>query len=117
MPRTLLPSIFVTAFGFAWLISALGVIPQVNWIWTIGLGVVGLSTIAYQGINKLSVIVGPGFIVASLFSFLRQLDFLTLEVEAPMLVIVTGILMGLAHLQSIPKPTWLFSEERGCSNA
>jgi hypothetical protein len=117
MPRTLLPSIFVTAFGFAWLISALGIIPQVNWIWTIGLGVVGLSTIAYQGINKLSVIVGPGFVAASLFSILRQMEYVTIEIEVPMLVILAGILMIIAHLQSIPKPTWLFPNERECSNA
>ena len=117
MPRTLLPSIFVTAFGFAWLISALGIIPQVNWIWTIGLGVVGLSTLAYQGINKFSIIVGPGFLAASLFSILRQMEYLTIEIEVPMLVILAGILMIIAHLQAIPKPTWLFSNERECSNA
>jgi hypothetical protein len=116
MPRTLLPSILVTTFGVGWLISALGVSPQVNWIWTLGLAVIGLLTLAYQGLNKFSVIVGPGFIVASLFSVLRQLGYLTLDVEAPMLVVFTGILMSVAHLSIFRKPAWLFASERECSN-
>ena len=116
MPRTLLPSILVTTFGVGWLISALGVSPQINWIWTLGLAVIGLLTLAYQGLNKFSVIVGPGFIVASLFSMLRQLGYLTLEVEAPMLVVFTGILMSVAHFSVFQKPAWLFASERECSN-
>lgn len=117
MPRTLLPSILVTTFGTGWLISALGISPQVNWIWTLGLAASGLLILAYQGLNKFSVIMGPALILASFFSVLRQLQYLSLEVEAPMLVILAGLLMSLAHLSIFRRPEWLFGSEKECHNA
>lgn len=106
----------LTTLGTGWLIAALGVSPQIDWIWTLLLAIVGILVIAYQGFNKFSVVVGPLFVCASILSVFRQMGQLSLNVEMPMLVVLTGILTGIAHLALFPTPSWLSLEKQTCSN-
>jgi len=50
--------------------------------------------------------VGPFFLLASVLSVLRQTDYLSLNVEIPVLVISIGVLLLVAQLPAIPKPGW-----------
>ena len=93
--------ILVIALGTAWLLNSRGVIPGVNWIWTGGLGVAGLLILVMQGVNKLSIVVGPFLLIGSVFSILRQTGQITLANEVPILTIVLGVLMLFAHLAPI----------------
>jgi hypothetical protein len=99
--------VLVIAVGVGWLLSSLGVVPQVNWVWTLGLGVVGLLTFLVMGFDKVSSVLGPFFLIAGLLSVLRQTGQLSLDTEVPILVIGVGVCSFIALLPAVPKPQWL----------
>lgn len=104
-----LPILLIT-FGVGWLLTSLGIAPRVDWIWTLGIGTVGLLTLAFGGLNKFTVVVGPFLILSSAFAYLRQLGVLRFEVEAPLLVIVFGVLLLIAQMPGIPIPNWIVKD-------
>jgi hypothetical protein len=105
--RTLIFPLLLVAVGSGWLLSALEVLPDVNWVWTFGLAAAGILPIVVGGIDKASVVVGPLFLAASGLSAMRQLGRIPLEIELPILVILTGLLVLLAHHPAFPAPKWL----------
>lgn len=100
------PLLIITV-GVGWLLTTLGIAPQINWIWTLGLAVVGFTVFAVSGIDKASVVIGTLFLAASLFSVLRQTGRLQLDTEVPILVIITGVLLLLVRSPWIPIPSWI----------
>jgi hypothetical protein len=102
--------VLITTLGVGQLLTVRGVIPGVTWPWVLSLAVVGALMIALEGINKLSVVVGPALIAAALLSFLRQTARISLETEMPVLLIIVGLLWTAAHLLPLPLPSWIFAE-------
>lgn len=100
------PALLVTV-GIGWLLTNLGVMPGIDWVWTLGLAVVGFLAFLISGIDKMTVVVGPFFLVASCLSLLRQTDRLPWDIEVPVLVILTGLLLFVARLPFVPIPRWL----------
>jgi len=99
--------ILIIVVGVGWLLTAQGFAPSINWIWTLGLGVVGILTfVVSKGFDKVSMVIGPFFLLASLLSVLRQTGQLRLDIEVPLLVISIGVLLLVAQLPAIPKPGW-----------
>lgn len=115
--KTLILPLLIISIGCGWLLTTLGVAPGINWIWTLGLAIVGLLTFAVSGIDKSSVVVGPFFLIASCLSILRQTGSLSLDVEVPILVITIGILLLMARNKSIPMPTWVVLEDQNKEGA
>jgi len=99
--------ILIIVVGVGWLLTAQGFGPDINWVWTLGLGAIGILTFVVSGFDKFSAVIGPFFLLASLLSILRQTDRLSLDIEVPILVISIGALLLLAQLPLIPKPGWL----------
>lgn len=100
-------AVLIIAVGAGWLMSSLGLFPQINWVWTFGLAAAGVLTFALsRGIDKFSVIVGPFFLVSSLLSIFRQQGRIPLDVEVPILVITFGILLLIAQSRVILMPSW-----------
>src|SRR5437763_2597448 len=98
--------ILIIVVGVGWLLTAQGFAPGINWLWTLGLGVIGILTFVISGFDKVSVVVGPFFLLASVLSVLRQTGGLRLDIEVPVLVIGVGVLMLVAQLPSVPTPGW-----------
>jgi hypothetical protein len=99
--------ILIIVVGVGWLLTAQGFGPGINWVWTLGLGVIGILTfVVSKGLDKVSVVIGPFFLLASLLSVLRQTSQLSLDSEVPVLVISIGTLLLVAQLPAIPKPGW-----------
>ncbi len=96
-------SLMVIAVGGAWLLNTMNVIPGVNWVWTAGLAASGILLMMLTGLNKLSVVIGPFLIVASILSLLRQRDILHIDREVPYLVITLGVLMLFSTMSSLPR--------------
>lgn len=113
--KTLVVPVLLITLGIGWLITTLGVVPQINWVWTLGVALVGLLTFAIGGIDKVTVVVGPFFILASCLSILRQTGRLSIDLEVPLLVIAAGVLLLVARLQSIPIPKWLTEQSKTSS--
>ncbi len=105
--KSLVVPVLLITVGTGWLLSELRVAPSIDWIWTLGLAMVGVITIAIGGIDKVTVVVSPFFIVASGISVLRQTGRLTLDLEVPILVILSGVLLLIARIPAIPVPKWI----------
>lgn len=100
-------SILIITVGVGWLLTTRGVGPGIDWVWTLGLGVIGILTfVVCGGVDKFSVALGPFFIVSSILSILRQTKTLDLDTEVPILVILIGILLMVAQMRAIPAPRW-----------
>ena len=110
------PILFI-ARGAAWLLNVLGVVPGVDWVWTGGLAVVGILTLVVGGLNKLTVVVGPFLLTASVCSVLRQTGQLSVDKEIPILTMVLGCLLLAVQFLPLPRPECLQSpadqEENG----
>jgi len=105
--RPLVLSILIITVGVGWLLTAKGYGPGINWIWTLGLGVAGVLTFVVSGgVDKLSVVVGPCFLVGSVLSILRQTGNLDADIEIPIFVILIGVLIMIAQMSNIPLPRW-----------
>jgi hypothetical protein len=98
--------ILIIVVGMGWLLTARGFGPGINWVWTLGLGVIGILTFVLSGFDKVSVVVGPFFLASGLLSVLRQTGDLRLDIEVPVLVITIGVLLLVAQLPAIPQPGW-----------
>ena len=105
--KTLIVPVMLITFGSGWLLTTLGVAPQIDWVWTLGIAVVGVLAFALGGIDKVTVVVGPFFLLAAFLSVLRQTGRLRIDMEVPILIIAIGILLLIARLHSIPAPAWL----------
>jgi hypothetical protein len=109
---TLVLPILLITVGAGWLLTTLGVAPGINWVWTLGLAVVGLLTLAVSGFDKVSVVIGPLFIAASVLSVLRQTGRLHADIEVPILVIFAGVLLLVARTPAIPIPKWIIQDPK-----
>lgn len=108
--KSLVIPVLLITIGTGSLLSTLGIAPTINWVWTLGLAMVGLLSIAISGIDKMTIVVAPFFLVASLLSILRQTHRLTFNVEVPIMVIVSGVLLLIARLPIIPFPNWIHQD-------
>ena len=107
----LVPILIITV-GVGWLLNSLGALPGVNWAWTLLLGTVGLVTLATGGINKVTVVIGPFLLIASVLSVMRQTGRLSINVEVPCLVIALGVLLLISMLSSLPAPDWILPAKK-----
>ena len=106
-------AVTIIAVGTGWLMTALDYAPGINWVWTLCLAAIGLLTfVGSGGLDKVSLVVGPFFLAASLLSILRQQKLLAAEVELPILVIVLGVLLLVAQLPVVPLPKWYGPEAK-----
>jgi len=104
---TLIVPVLLITLGTGWLLTALGIGPGIDWAWTLGVALVGVLTFALGGVDKVTIVAGPFFILASCLSLLRQMDKLRIDTEVPILVIATGALLLIARMKSVPTPIWL----------
>jgi hypothetical protein len=105
--KSLVVPVLLIMLGTGWLLTTLGIAPPIDWVWTLGIAFTGILVFVLSGFNKVSVAVGPFFLLASGLSVLRQTGRLSIELEVPILVIAAGVLMLVAHSRSIPSPHWL----------
>jgi hypothetical protein len=105
----ILPVLLITV-GSGWLLSTAGVMPGVDWIWTLGLAVVGMLTFVVGRFDKVTAVVGPFLIIASCLSVLRQTGRLHVDLEVPILVITAGVLTLVARAPMIPAPRWFIAD-------
>ena len=103
MNKKLIVPVLTILVGISWLLNSLGIMPGVDWIWTIGLAVTGIICILTGGKNKLSYVTGPFLLVASMSSFLRQSGKISIDLEIPLLITVFGILMLIFQISN-PNP-------------
>lgn len=107
MKTSLTAGVLMITLGLGQLLSAMGVVPEINWVWTMFLAASGVLVFVLGGVNKATVVLGPFFLFGSILSILRETGKIEINVELPMLVILVGILVLIAHHPSLPAPAWL----------
>ena len=110
--QPLVVAISLIVLGAGWLLNNLAFAPGVNWVWTLGLGIIGIVIFALGGFNKFTAVVGPFLIAASGLSYFRQTGRLDSAYELPGLTLFLGVLILLSHATIIPPPPWLRSTNR-----
>src|SRR5258708_2695526 len=103
--------VLIIVVGVGWLLTAKGVGAGVNWVWTLALAFLGIVPFVTSGIDKVSIVIGPFFLMASLVSVLGQTGRLDIDTEVPILVIVVGVLLLVARLPAIPSPAWVVPDD------
>jgi hypothetical protein len=103
--------VLVILLGITWLLNVLEIVPGIDWIWTIGLAAIGILSIILGKIDKLTIVVGPWFVAASICSLLRQTDKLEINREVPILTIILGCLLLLSAILKLPASTILTNKE------
>ena len=101
MKDAALPVILI-ALGAAWLLNSLDWLPDVHWLWIIGLAGSGVAILVLDGITKSSIVAGPLLILAGAMSFARQYYGLGWRFIFPVMLIGAGVLMLFSRLPSIP---------------
>ena len=104
--KTLIIPLLLISVGAGWLLTTLGVAPGINWVWSLGLAIVGFLAFVVGGFDKVTFVTGTFFITASCLSVLRQAGRISLDVEVPILVVVSGIILLIARTPAIPNPDW-----------
>ena len=79
--KTLAVPILVIALGTGWLLTTCNIVPGVNWIWVVGLGVTGVLILA-ASIDKVTAVVGPFLMAATIFSLLRRTGRMSVDTES-----------------------------------
>lgn len=108
MKDAALPVVLIV-LGAAWLLNSLDWLPEVHWIWILGLACAGIAILILDGITKSSIVAGPILILAGLLSFFRQYQGLGWRFIIPIMLLAAGIFMLVARLPSIPESRKLTS--------
>jgi hypothetical protein len=97
-----LPVVLIV-LGAAWLLNNLRWLPEVHWLWILGLAGAGLGILMLGSITKSSIIAGPMLILAGSLSFFRQHHALGWRFIIPIMLIAAGVFMLIARSPSLPE--------------
>lgn len=95
--------ILLIVIGAAWLLHSLNWMPDVQWLWIIGLAASGIAILVLDGITKSSVVAGPLLILAGFLSFFHQYYNLGWRYIVPVMLLSAGLLMLVSRADSIPE--------------
>lgn len=95
--------VVLIVLGLTWLLNSLDWLPDVHWIWILGLAGAGIAILVLDGITKSSIVAGPLLILAGILSFLRQYYGLGWRFIIPVMLIAAGTFMLVARSPSIPE--------------
>ncbi|CAN5434594.1 hypothetical protein BH11PSE11_BH11PSE11_22720 [soil metagenome] len=112
MKNATLPIVLIV-LGATWLLNSLQWLPDVHWLWIIGLAGSGVGILILDGITKSSIVAGPMLILAGGLSFLYQWYGLGWRYIIPVLLIFAGILMLVARSPAIPESRKFSQRYRG----
>ena len=114
MKDAALPIVLIV-LGAAWLLKNLNWMPEVHWLWILGLVGAGVAVLVVDGITKSSVVAGPFLILAGGLYFLHQYYYLGWRFIIPILLVAAGSLMLVARSPAIPESRRLRREHRNPS--
>jgi hypothetical protein len=88
--------------GLMWLVWYFGWFPDVDWIIAFGLVAGGIAVLAFDGITKSSVVIGPFMIASGIAWLLHDRYRFPWAVLIPSMLICLGVLMLVARSPRIP---------------
>lgn len=95
--------VVLIVIGAAWLLHSLHLVPDIHWLWILGLSGAGIGILVLDGITKSSIVAGPMLILAGIMSYCRQYYELGWRFILPIMLIAAGMLMLASRSPSIPE--------------
>lgn len=95
--------VVLIVLGAAWLLNSLHWLPDVHWLWILGLSAAGVAILVLDGITKSSVVAGPLLILAGILAFCRQYYGTGWRIVIPVMLIGAGVTMLVARSPGIPE--------------
>jgi hypothetical protein len=89
--------------GLAWLAWHFGWFPDIDWVVAIGLVVGGIAVLAFDGLTKSSVVIGPLLIGAGIAWGLHERYRVPWAVLIPCMLVLLGVLMLVARHPRFPE--------------
>lgn len=102
MKDALFPVVLIV-LGVTWLLNSLDWLPDVHWLWILGLVGAGVAILVLDGITKSSIVAGPMLILAGFLSFCRQYYALGWRFIIPVMLIAAGVFMLVARSPAVPE--------------
>jgi hypothetical protein len=96
-----LPIVLIVV-GAGWLLNSLHWLPNMQWLWILGLAAAGIAILLLDGLTKSSVVAGPLLILAGVMAYLREFHNLGWRFIIPVMLICWGLTMLIARSPSIP---------------
>jgi len=109
--RFLVIPVTITILGLAWLLMTAGVGGGIDWFETAILALVAVVSWLLGGVSKLTVVVVPWFLIASVCSLLNDAGLLAERFAAPVLVVALGGLLLLALFLDVPRPGFMLDKD------
>jgi hypothetical protein len=103
MKRFIMPVVIIF-IGVAWLLTNLEILPPIRWV--LFLLFCGIGIFITLGFDKVTAVLGTFFIVCAVTAFMRQAEWLSWNIELPILVIIFGLLYLGSVLSPLPYPAW-----------
>jgi len=94
--------IALLSLGIAWLLDSLHWLPDIQWVWVIGLVGAGVAVLFLDGVTKSSIVTGPILIVVGVLSFFHQFHGLGWRYIVPVMLITAGATLLAARSPAIP---------------
>ncbi|MGN6389364.1 MAG: hypothetical protein ACTHL1_07620 [Burkholderiaceae bacterium] len=94
--------VLLIMLGLAWLLKSLDWLPDVHWLWILGLAGTGVAILLLDGITKSSIVSGPLLILAGFMAFFYQYYHLGWRFIIPIMLICAGALMLVARSPLVP---------------
>lgn len=94
--------VLLIVLGAAWLLASLHWLPEVHWLWILGLTGAGLAILILDGITKSSIVAGPLLILAGVLSFFHEYYSLGWRFMIPIMLIAAGLVMLASRSALIP---------------
>ncbi len=95
--------IVLIALGTFLLLHSLHLVPDIRWLWIIGLMLVGVAVLVTDGITKSSIVVGPLLILMGLLQYFRLEYEMSYRIIIPLMLIALGVLLLIARSGVIPE--------------
>ncbi len=103
--------IIIIVLGLAWLMMAAHWGEDIDWVQAAALALVALVSWLLSGIDKVTVVVIPWFLLASVCSLLHDTGTLDINLIVPVLTVAFGCLVLLALLLKVPRPTFMTDDD------
>ena len=93
--------------GVGWFLTVRGVVPGVDWLWIMLLAIAGLMPMVLGGIDRFSVPFGAFLGICTFASLSRQIGWLPINQEVPLLVMAAGVVLLVCRGIPLPAPRWM----------
>ena len=88
--------------GVAWLLDSLDWLPNIRWVWVIGLLAAGIGILVLDGVTKSSLVSSALLVGAGVMAFFHQFHGLGWRFIIPIMLIVAGVAQLIARSPAIP---------------